>query len=229
LTLRPFAGAQRPLELRELVLAAFLGRLDVRALSTEFERQFDAFETALGASPDHVDGHHHAHALPQIRSAFLAVLRRRYRDRPAALRPLVRDPADSVARLMRRRAARGKALAVAMMSAGFGAGANAAGFATNRGFAGFSRFRGRASFERELREFFCAPGPRPLIMCHPGFSDAELARLDPVSQSRECEFAALMESDDLVDRIWRVRRGADDEASAFTDRDFEGKRSCRSG
>ncbi len=206
LTLRPFAGKERPFEVRELIIRSLGGQLDVAAIAAEFERQFDLFEAALGVSPDHVDGHHHVHALPQIRGALLSVLNRRYGRLSGERRPLVRDPADSVARILRRRAALGKALAIAWVCAGFGARTTAAGFATNRGFSGFSRFQGRKPFDRELGEFLKAPGPRHLVMCHPGFADAALARLDPVTLCREDEYAALMANDAFASKILCIRR-----------------------
>lgn len=215
LTLRPFAGKERPFALRELIAASLRGRLDVPALAAEFERQFDIFEAALGVSPDHVDGHHHVHALPQIRRALLTVLNRRYSGLPGERRPLVRDPADSVARIMRRRSARGKALATAWVCAGFGARMTAAGFATNLGFSGFSRFQGGKQFNREFGEFLKAPGPRHLVMCHPGFADAGLAQLDPVTLCREDEYAALMENDAIAREILCIRRAENSAESAF--------------
>jgi predicted glycoside hydrolase/deacetylase ChbG (UPF0249 family) len=215
LTLRPFAGKKRPFALRELFVGSLRGRLDTNAIAAEFERQFDLFEAALGVAPDHVDGHHHVHALPQVRSALLRVLERRYRRRPGELRPLVRDPSDSTIRIAQRRAARGKALAVAWLCAGFGARATAAGFATNLGFSGFSGFRGRKGFEREIGEFLKAPGPRHLVMCHPGFADADLARLDPVTVSREGEYAMLMENDEIARRILVIRRAENSLDVAF--------------
>lgn len=215
LTLRPFAGKERPFEVRELFVGSLRGQLDVVAIAAEFERQFDLFEAALGVSPDHVDGHHHIHALPQVRGALLSVLNRRYARFPGELRPLVRDPADSIARVMRRRSARGKALAVALLCAGLGARANAAGFATNVGFSGFSRFRGRKPFDREFGEFLKAPGPRHLVMCHPGFADAALARLDPVTASRDDEYAALMANDEIMRRMLCIRRAESSAGCAF--------------
>ncbi len=215
LTLRPFDGKKRPLNARELIVGSFRGPLDLLAVTAEFERQFDLFEAALGVSPDHVDGHHHIHALPQIRGALLKVLNRRYGGLPGALRPLVRDPADSIARVMLRRSARAKALVVALLCAGLAARATAAGFATNVGFSGFSRFRGRKACEREFVEFLKAPGPRHLVMCHPGFADAALARLDPVTVSRENEYAALMENDEVARQTLRIRRAENSIDGAF--------------
>jgi predicted glycoside hydrolase/deacetylase ChbG (UPF0249 family) len=44
-----------------------------------------------------------------------------------------------------------------------------------------------------------APGPRPLIMCHPGHADAELAAVDEVLASRELELAYLLSSEFMAD------------------------------
>ena len=63
--------------------------------------------------------------------------------------------------------------------------AEAAGFALNDGFAGFSDFDAAGDFAADFASYLTAPGTRHLIMCHPGRVDAELARLDPVTASRE--------------------------------------------
>ena len=59
--------------------------------------------------------------------------------------------------------------------------------------------------ERALRE----PGPRHIVMCHPGHPDAELAALDPVVERRRMEYEALMRDASLVERIWRPARAPD--------------------
>ena len=41
-----------------------------------------------------------------------------------------------------------------------------------------------------------------LIMCHPGFVDAELKRLDPLTHQREREFA-YFNSDEFAERAGR--------------------------
>ena len=50
------------------------------------EPQFDAFERAWGAPPDHVDGHQHVQQFAGIREALLACIARRYASWPAGLR-----------------------------------------------------------------------------------------------------------------------------------------------
>jgi predicted glycoside hydrolase/deacetylase ChbG (UPF0249 family) len=215
LTFRPFDGRRPPFDLRRLIASSAARRIDVEAVASEFERQFSAFESALGARPDHVDGHHHAHALPQIRIALLKVLARRYGALPFAARPLVRNPADSFVRLWQRGSARAKALILAGLCAGFGARMNAAGFGANVGFAGFSSLDRAAPFEREFAAFLRAPGPRHLVMCHPGIAVAANAGGDPIASRRSAEYAVLMRNPELLTAMLRVRRADGDEESAF--------------
>lgn len=215
LTLLPFEGKREPFALRALILAALRRRLDVGALEAEFERQFEVFEAALGFAPDHVDGHHHVHALPQVRDALFRVLRRRYGGWDASARPLVRSPGDAIGRILRRRCARGKALTLAALSAGFAGRAAAAGFAVNDGFSGFSRFGAGEPYAGEFGAFSQALGPRHLVMCHPGFASEALARLDPLAARREEEYAVLMAPGDRLRAMLRIDRPADLRESAF--------------
>ena len=214
LTWRPFDGERPPFDHRALILSSLGRRLDVAAIAAEFERQFDLFENALGAAPDHVDGHHHAHALPQARDALLAVLQRRYGAVDAELRPVVRAPGDAIGAILRRRCARGKALIVASLSAGFAARVAAAGFAANRGFSGFSPLDGRRPFAEEFPEFLKALGPRHLVMCHPGFADEPGGRVGHPAR-REEEYATLMRREDLLAAMTRVDRPKDRPGGAF--------------
>ena len=155
--------------------------------------------------PDFIDGHHHVHALPGIREALVAVLKRRF---PAG-GPLVRDPADRVAAILGRRVSAGKALVAAMLAAGFRGQVEAAGFATNRGFSGYSSF-GALPYAAEFDTFLVAPGARPMIMCHPGLADAAWGGVDEIAQRRPQEHAYLAERADLPALIWHV--GARDAA-----------------
>lgn len=79
------------LPLGTLIKACYLRRLDVAMLVREIERQWDRFEAHWGRAPDFIDGHQHAHQLPQIRDALLQVLRRRYPSGSTGPRPWVRQ------------------------------------------------------------------------------------------------------------------------------------------
>ena len=216
LTHRAFDGRRPAYGLRELISASLSAKVELTALRAEFERQFDLFETAFGFPPDHVDGHHHVHALPQIRIALFDVLARRFSPLPPDYRPLARDPGDSPSRVLRRRGARAKALAVAALSAGFARRAGAAGFATNNGFAGFSSFSGEKGYAAEFAQCLASPGPRHLVMCHPGL-DGGADHADPIAARRREEYECLMASEILPRSLLKIQRGSGERRAAFAE------------
>jgi chitin disaccharide deacetylase len=199
-----FAEAGRFGTVGAIVKRGALGALPLDEIEAEVTRQLDLFEAVAGVPPVFIDGHQHVHALPGVRTAFLAAINRR----PWSSRPLIRDPGDTVAAIMARGAVTGKSLMLAGLSRGFGAAVRAAGFPTNVGFSGASAFDERVGFDQELLRFLSRPGSRHLVMCHPGHVDAELPTLDPVVHRREQEFAALMAAPDLPARIWHPVRSA---------------------
>ncbi len=187
------------------LLRALLALVRPAEIGAEIERQLDAFEKRLGFPPDHIDGHEHVHVLPGIRHSLFEAVSRRY---PAA-KPLLRDPADSWSAIAARGGAQSKATAVAALAYGFGTGAQRRGLPTNAGFSGYSAFDVGVPYADELERAFLQPGPRHIVMCHPGHPDAELAALDPVVERRRMEYETLMRDASLVERIWRPGRSAD--------------------
>lgn len=180
-------GGEFP-KLGEVARSAMLSS-DVRGeIAAEIARQLDAFEDAMGRPPDYLDGHQHVHVLPGVRGAVLAALERRY---PAGS-VYLRDPGDSVAAIRRRGVAVGKALTIAGLARGLRRAAARRGIKVNRGFSGVSPFDPARDFTADLARFVVAPGPIHLVMCHPGFVDAELPLLDPVVATRPVEHAALL-------------------------------------
>jgi len=159
-------------------------------------RQIDAFEAAAGSGPDFVDGHQHVQALPGIADDLIAELSARGFSGKCWLR----DSADRPKRILARGRHWGKALTVAVLARGFRGKARAAGFSTNDGFAGFSDFVAEADYAADFATYLTAPGSKPLVMCHPGRVDDELARLDPVIFSRETELAFLL-SDSFIEAL----------------------------
>jgi predicted glycoside hydrolase/deacetylase ChbG (UPF0249 family) len=168
-----------------LARRAMTGQLDRDELAREIGRQLDAFQSGMGRWPDHVDGHQHVHTLPVVRDALFAALL----ERGLAGKLWLRDPADAPWRLAARRALAAKATAVAAMAFDFGRSAAAQGFAVNEGFSGFSAFDPRRPYREEFLAALKAPGPRHLVMCHPGHVDEELPTLDSVVATREHELA----------------------------------------
>ncbi|MBM6581331.1 ChbG/HpnK family deacetylase [Microvirga sp. BT689] len=156
-------------------------------IAQEIERQLDAFEEAHGKPPAFVDGHQHVHALPGIRSTLIQVLK----GRGYAGRLWLRDPSERIAAILSRPIGRSKALIVKSLSSGFARTAHAAGFATNQGFSGFAPLDLSVPAERVFGEAFSKLGPRPVVMCHPGYVDDELRALDPAVESRAEELEYL--------------------------------------
>ncbi|WP_298355935.1 ChbG/HpnK family deacetylase [Rhodoblastus sp.] len=171
-----------------IVPAAWRRALPRAEIRDELRRQLDAFEEAFGAPPDFVDGHQHVQVLPGIADDLIVELA----QRGLAGKTWLRDSADRPKRIFARGRHWGKALTVAGLARGFRAKAKAAGFALNDGFSGFSDFDAKADYAEDFASYLRAPGGKPLIMCHPGHVDEELARLDPVTDSREVELAFLL-------------------------------------
>ena len=171
---------------------AALPEAEIRA---ELDAQLDAFRAEMGREPDFLDGHQHVHMLAGIRDIVLRALA----ARGLAGRLWLRSSADMPWRILARGAFLPKALGLAWLGRGFAAEARGAGFAVNDGFAGFSGFDPAADYGGQFGRYLAAPGPRHLVMCHPGHVDAELAALDPVTATREQELAFL-----LSDRFARM-------------------------
>jgi chitin disaccharide deacetylase len=117
---------------------------------------------------------------------------------------LLRNPADGMARIWARRQSASKALTLAWLSHGFSRDAQSAGFDCNDGFGGVSDFD-VAGVEADFGAAVHASGSRHLVMCHPGFVDDELRRLDCVTERRQKEFEFLMRGGVGVP-IWRPDR-----------------------
>ncbi|MHB2169723.1 ChbG/HpnK family deacetylase [Alsobacter sp. R-9] len=171
-----------------LAKAAFTGGLDAAALRDEILAQVDACADGLGRLPDFMDGHQHAHVLPGVRHALLDAVARRW---PHDARPWLRDPFDTPGTVLARGVAVPKALVIAALSVGWRRQAANAGCETNRGFAGVSPFDPARDFGADMARFLSVPGPAHLVMCHPGFVDDELGRIDPVVATRPQEHAWL--------------------------------------
>jgi predicted glycoside hydrolase/deacetylase ChbG (UPF0249 family) len=167
-----------------LTLAATLRRAHLRTLrpkllAAEISHQFEAFVAAFGRPPDFVDGHHHVHLFPQIRDAVLRV------TKDLAPNAWVRQCGQISAR---RRLTDHKALLLDGLSRRFRRLAADCGLRTNPAFAGTYSFRSDAAYAALFATFLDGMPDGGVIMCHPGKIDAELKRLDHVTESREHEY-----------------------------------------
>jgi len=184
---RPLSAGFAPLRdgafvsLESLLVRAVLRSLNPDALATEVARQVRAFVEHFGRAPDFIDGHQHVQLFPQVRDAVLAIAKR---DAPAAW---VRQCGRATA--APRDLGDRKGMLIDLLSRSFRRRAAARGVRTNPAFAGTYAFHGRADFAAMFPRFLeCLPDGS-VVMCHPGFVDAELQRLDPLTTLREQEYA----------------------------------------
>ena len=168
--------------LNRMMRAALARLLNHERLAIEVAAQVQAFVAALGRPPDFIDGHQHIHLFPQVRDAVLKVAAE---TAPQAWVRQCGRP-RSARRLHLR-----KELLLDILSVGFRRKARRLGVATNPAFAGAYEFN-RATeqdFARRFPQFLRGLPPQSVVMCHPGFVDAELERLDPLTTLREREYA----------------------------------------
>jgi predicted glycoside hydrolase/deacetylase ChbG (UPF0249 family) len=156
-----------------------------RLIAAEIARQLGRFEDAMGRAPDFIDGHQHVHLLPGIRGALLAEMVRRYPGGGVWLR----NCTDRPDYLLARGVAPAKAALIAALAFRLGAAAHRRGIVTNHSFAGVYNFDG--DFSARMRCFLRRGRPGLLVMVHPGYPDAVLASLDPVTQPRLSELDYL--------------------------------------
>lgn len=160
---------------------ALLTRLDRARIAAELRAQIAAFTGLFGFAPDYVDGHQHVQIFPQVRDAAIGVTRellpRAWMRQCGRISPLA-------ARLSDR-----KGLLLDTMSAGFRKRAAAVGIVHNPAFAGSYDFGGDPDFAALFPKFLDGLPDDSVVMCHPGFVDAELKALDPLTNLREREYA----------------------------------------
>jgi predicted glycoside hydrolase/deacetylase ChbG (UPF0249 family) len=168
------------ISLNDTLRTASTRRLRPESLVIEIATQLRAFIDTFGRPPDFLDGHQHVHLFPQVRDAFLKVVVQGAPD--AWVRQCGR------ARPGRRLHDR-KALMLDILSVGFRRKAKRLGIAANPAFAGTYVFNARAKFAKLFPRFLSGLPDGGLIMCHPGFVDAELKALDSLTTLREHEFA----------------------------------------
>jgi predicted glycoside hydrolase/deacetylase ChbG (UPF0249 family) len=188
---RPLSESFRPLRdgaflpLGTLLLRAGLRSLERDELDREITRQVRVFTEHFGRPPEFIDGHQHVQLFPQIRDALLTVARR---EAPAAW---VRQCGRSLP--ARRTLDDRKGLLLDALSRGFRRRAAALGVRTNPAFAGTYTFRDQADFAATFPQFLDGLPDGSVVMCHPGFVDQELQKLDQLTTLREQEYAFLVQ------------------------------------
>jgi predicted glycoside hydrolase/deacetylase ChbG (UPF0249 family) len=172
-----------------LTLAATLRHAAMRrfghdALKAEITAQIEVFVDAFGRAPDFIDGHQHVHLFPQISEAVLEAMQALAPD--AWLRQCGRVIPMSA------RFADRKGLLLDILSARLRRRCAALGVRTNPAFAGTYEFDDKADFAALFPRFLDRLPAGSVVMCHPGFVDGELQRLDSLTTLREREYAYLI-------------------------------------
>lgn len=173
------------LPLGATLAAALLRRFKHDMLVDEFMSQLRLFVHSFGRAPDFIDGHQHVQLFPQVRDAVLKVAKE------AAPNAWVRQ-CGRVLPLLNRFGNR-KALMLDVLSHSFRRRADALNLRTNPAFAGAYDFHDEANFAVLFPRFLERLPDGSVVMCHPGFVDAELQRLDPLTTLREREYAFFVD------------------------------------
>ena len=191
---KPMSPGFRPtrhgtfLSLAEMMVRGRLGLLVASGLTAEIATQLEAFVTRFGQPPDFVDGHQHVHLFPQVREALLDVMKetapQAWVRQCGGVPTLPLSFWDYKTRVLDALSGKFRELAAKR------------DIATNPAFAGAYDFTAdEADFARLFPGFLRDLPPQSVVMCHPGFVDAELERLDPLTTQREREYAYLAGDD----------------------------------
>ncbi len=172
--------------LSELILNAYLGKLDKESIQIELNAQIDQFESGIGRLPDYIDGHQHIQQLPIIRDIVCTVYDKRLRQAGAYIRS-VYDPG-----VFGRFQSSGyiKALIIQLCGArAFKKALDRQNIPHNSTFAGVYDFNQAKNYARIFSGFLQQIEDKGIVMCHPGLSND--SGEDAIAQSRYLEFQFL--------------------------------------
>lgn len=159
--------------------ATLLRQTDCKEIAREVRAQVQAFQDMFGTSPDYVDGHQHVQTFPQIREAVVETL--------AEMLPQVWLRQCGRVLPLAQRFSDQKGILLDVLSTGLRRTARRNGVAFNPGFAGSYSFTPDANFAVLFPRFLRDLPEHGVVMCHPGFVDETLRRLDPLTDLRERE------------------------------------------
>lgn len=176
-------AAQGFMPLKQLILRAYSGRLQLDAIRAELNAQLDAFTAALGQLPHFIDGHQHIHQLPMVRNVLFDVYAKRLRGSSCYLRctdtPQLFLGLNNPAYL--------KSMLIQCLGArAFKAAVLAQQIPHNTGFGGVYAFAQAVFYPQIFRYFLTRITAGGIIMCHPGLEQE--GSTDPIAEARYHEF-----------------------------------------
>ncbi|MCD0504827.1 ChbG/HpnK family deacetylase [Bordetella petrii] len=176
------------LPLSSLVARAYAGRLDDAWLDEHLQRQFDAFEKAVGRAPDYVDGHHHVHQLPGVLPRLVHLLEQRYGCRV----PWLRHTAPGMQEGIPLRESTKARLIGAMGSGAVARAASRDGWRANRRLLGVYGLQGGARhYAGLLQHWLHNARDGDLLICHPAMPGTSGMH----ARQRAAEFEVLARPD----------------------------------
>ncbi len=195
----PFAGEAFPRQsITGMTIKSHAGALDKAHLRRAIDRQLALFEARMKAAPDFVDGHQHAHHLPGVAEALVAVLRERYGAEAGRIG----------LRICVSRRWRGVKASIIGRTGAFRLAALAAGpgHSTNTDFAGVYDFNEDADLSALWEGWLSGlEGGAPLVMCHVA-RRGEHDGSDPIRGARYREYDWLSSEAFAALLSWRFSK-----------------------
>ncbi len=180
---RTIRGGKMP-SLGALIRDSYLRRLALDEFAGEIAAQCDAFVSALGVPPSHLDGHRHTHVLPGLRDLTIQAAAR------FAPRPWLRNVAEPVGKVLARGIDIPKTLIITTLGGALPDAAEAAGVPVSGGFSGAYSLSPDEDFPALFARFIAGAADRHVVMCHPGGLDDA-----PLAKTRAKEYAFLASDD----------------------------------
>lgn len=176
-----------------LIVKAYLKRLNSSCIEDELNRQLDLFCDEMGMLPQFVDGHQHIHQLPTVRDAFLRVYEKRLRKEGAYIRSVYAPRwfwQFNNGYLKR-------CIIQACGSYSFKKFLKERDILHNSSFSGSYDFNSASHYSNLFPNFLNEVKTHGLIMCHPGLISK--ANDDPIGRSRWVEYEYLVSDQFLRD------------------------------
>lgn len=163
-----------------LMRRSALRQLQSSEIMAESRRQIEAFMTATGHPPSHIDGHQHVHVFPIIRDAVLQLA--------TEYGCAVRRCTTPLASMKNGMAQASKAIAVNVMASSFNRQLTRRQLRHNTQFFGFHPFNPASDIHAQYEKWLATAQPDSMMNCHPSMG---MQLEDPLAAWRQYEYGYL--------------------------------------
>lgn len=180
-----------PIPLNDLIIKAYLGRLNQVAIESELLTQIDQFVSGVGRLPDFIDGHQHIQQLPIVRKAILKVYEERFKASLCYIR-CVNDP-NAFFRYKDSGYIK-KCIIQLCGASAFKKELIDHNIPHNSSFSGIYDFKDSKRFSSLFPSFLEDIKENGIIMCHPGMRSSDIpdSEDDLIASSRFLEYEYLL-------------------------------------